>query len=42
MTVELSKYELLLLIKAITTAQINKEDELFAFLLANRLKALAQ
>lgn len=41
-TVALSKYDLLLLIKAMTTAQFPKEDEKTAFALANRLKELAQ
>ncbi len=42
MTIELSKYELLLIIKAIQTAQVNIEDEQAAFTLANRLIRLTQ
>jgi hypothetical protein len=42
MTVELSKYEILLIIKSLTTSQPSKEDELFAFLLTNRLKTIVE
>ncbi len=40
MTVELSKIEIELLVKALTTAQTRKEDEALAYLLASRLQRL--